>query len=163
MINQNNKTSEGVALSKILIAIDGSELSMDAADYAIYISSKFNSELYIIHIIEDPAFVNLESFGVYDIQTSERKAHIQHILETTKVWFDKIKETAYTKNIKLLKTEVVGTSSSIASAVVDYAERNAISLIVVGTKGRSGIKKLLLGSVASGVTQHARCPVMVVK
>jgi nucleotide-binding universal stress UspA family protein len=47
--------------------------------------------------------------------------------------------------------------------VVDYAESNNIGLIVVGTRGRSGFKKLLLGSVASYIVTYAHCPVMVVK
>jgi nucleotide-binding universal stress UspA family protein len=46
---------------------------------------------------------------------------------------------------------------------VDYAEKNKVDLIVVGTRGRSGFTKLLLGSVASGVVTYASCPVMVVK
>jgi nucleotide-binding universal stress UspA family protein len=46
---------------------------------------------------------------------------------------------------------------------VEYAEEHKIDLIVIGTKGRSGIKKMLLGSTASGVVTYAHCPVMVVK
>jgi nucleotide-binding universal stress UspA family protein len=46
---------------------------------------------------------------------------------------------------------------------VEYAEEHKIDLIVIGTKGLSGIKKMLLGSTASGVVTYAHCPVMVVK
>jgi nucleotide-binding universal stress UspA family protein len=51
----------------------------------------------------------------------------------------------------------------VLPAIVDYAEKNKVDLIVVGTRGRSGFTKLLLGSVASGVVTYASCPVMVVK
>ena len=61
------------------------------------------------------------------------------------------------------KTEVVERPTSTVPAIVDYAERNKVDLIVVGTRGRSGFTKLLLGSVASGVVTYASCPVMVVK
>lgn len=47
--------------------------------------------------------------------------------------------------------------------IVKYAEEKEIDLIVVGTRGRTGIKKILLGSVASGVVTYAHCPVIVVK
>jgi nucleotide-binding universal stress UspA family protein len=162
--NNNNNKESNRGISKILTAIDGSEPSIDAADYAVYISSKFDADLYAIHVIEDPGFVNIESFGVYDIETpTERKALMQDRGGKAKEWFDKIKLNANAKDVKLLKAEIVGTSSSIESAIVDYAEKNRIDLIVVGTKGRSGFKKLLLGSVASGVVHHARCPVMIVK
>jgi nucleotide-binding universal stress UspA family protein len=55
------------------------------------------------------------------------------------------------------------TSSRIGSAIVDYAERQNIDLIVLGTRGRTGFRKMLLGSVASDVVTYAHCPVMVVK
>jgi nucleotide-binding universal stress UspA family protein len=54
-------------------------------------------------------------------------------------------------------------SMSVEGTIVDYAEQENIDLIVVGTKGRSGFTKLLLGSVASKVVTYAHCPVLVVK
>jgi len=51
----------------------------------------------------------------------------------------------------------------INGGIVDFAEENNIDLIVIGTRGRSGFKKLLLGSVASHVVTYAHCPVLVVK
>ena len=48
-------------------------------------------------------------------------------------------------------------------SIVEYAEEHKMDLIVIGTKGLSGIKKMLLGSTASGVVTYAYCPVMVVK
>ncbi len=62
-----------------------------------------------------------------------------------------------------IKTELVVTATSVAAAIVGYSEQHDIDLIVIGTRGRSGFKKLLLGSVASGVATYAHCPVMVVK
>jgi nucleotide-binding universal stress UspA family protein len=59
--------------------------------------------------------------------------------------------------------QVIATDTSIVGAIVEYAEREKIDLIVIGTRGRSGFKKLLLGSVPSGVVTYATCPVMVVK
>ena len=52
---------------------------------------------------------------------------------------------------------------SIPHAIVDYAQGNNIDLIVVGTRGRSGLKRVLLGSVASGVVTYSSCPVLVTK
>ena len=48
-------------------------------------------------------------------------------------------------------------------SIVEYTEEHKIDLIVIGTKGLSGIKKMLLGSTASGVVTYAHCPVVVVK
>jgi nucleotide-binding universal stress UspA family protein len=52
---------------------------------------------------------------------------------------------------------------SIPHAIVDYAQANNIDLIVVGTRGRSGLKRVLLGSVASGVVTYSSRPVLVTK
>ena len=61
-----------------------------------------------------------------------------------------------------LRTELIA-SPSIVGGVVDFAEKEKVDLIVVGTKGRSGLKRLLLGSVAAGIINYAHCPVMIVK
>lgn len=52
---------------------------------------------------------------------------------------------------------------SAVSTMLDYAEEQNINLIVVGTRGRSGIKKMLLGSVAPGLVTYAACPVLFAK
>jgi nucleotide-binding universal stress UspA family protein len=53
--------------------------------------------------------------------------------------------------------------SRVENAIVNYAETENVDLIVMGTRGRSGLKRSLLGSVASGVLTYAHCPVMVVR
>ena len=52
---------------------------------------------------------------------------------------------------------------SIVGEIVNYAERENVDIIVIGTRGQSEFEKLLLGSVTSGVTIYASCTVMVVK
>ncbi|MFL6316911.1 MAG: universal stress protein, partial [Nitrososphaeraceae archaeon] len=63
----------------------------------------------------------------------------------------------------LLKTEIIDTQMSVEGTIAEYAESEGIDLIVIGTTGRSGFKKLLLGSVASGVVNYATCSVLVAK
>jgi nucleotide-binding universal stress UspA family protein len=152
-------------ISKILVPIDGSELSRKAADYAILLSSKLGTELFVIHVLNDiPYEHNVGSYGLYDIETpDEIKQILQEERGITKEWFDKIKASASEKNIKIIKTELVITRSSIESAIVDYAKRNRIDLIVIETAGHSGFRKLIPGDVASGVIKHSHCPVMMIK
>jgi nucleotide-binding universal stress UspA family protein len=154
----SNTASQKTIFSKILIAIDGSDASMDAADYAISISEQYNAELlYALHVIH-PADVDL--FGA----TGEISAAAYHTINMDKEaqkYLDKVKLKANEKNIQI-KTEVIA-STNTAGGIVDYAEDKGVDLIVIGTRGRSGFKKILLGSVAYKVVTYSHCPVMVVK
>ena len=76
-------------------------------------------------------------------------------------YLNKVKRNANEKNIQI-KTEIIA-STNTAGGIVDYAEDKGIDLIVIGTRGKSGFKKILLGSVASKVVTYAHCPIMVVK
>ncbi len=69
-----------------------------------------------------------------------------------------------TKKINVeIVTEVIIAEESIVSEIIEFAERENIDLIIMGTRGRTGFKKLLLGSVASGVVNFAHCPVLVIR
>ena len=145
--------SQKTLFSKILVAIDGSDASMDAADYAISLSKEFNNaELYALHVIR----ADVDLFGPHE--TSEFMTTMRNEGEK---YLNKVRLKTNEKNIQI-KTEII-SSTNIAGGIVDYAEENKIDLIVIGTRGRTGFKKLLLGSVASHVVTYAHCPVLVVK
>lgn len=74
-----------------------------------------------------------------------------------------ISENARKNGVQLDKTKVIEGSVPTVHNIVNYAEKENVDLIVVGTKGRSGFKKQLLGSVALGVVTYAHCPVIVVR
>ena len=77
------------------------------------------------------------------------------------IWFNKVKER--TDYGKVIRTAVIVTDTSVAGAIVQSSEEHNIDLIVVGTRGRSGFTKLLLGSVASAVVTYACCPVLLIR
>jgi nucleotide-binding universal stress UspA family protein len=145
--------SQKTIFSKILIAIDGSDASMDAADYAISLSKEYNNaELYALHVIR----ADVDLFGPHE--TSEFMTTMRNEGEK---YLNKVRLKVNEKNIQI-KTEII-SSTNIAGGIVDYAEDKDVDLIVIGTIGKSGFKKILLGSVASKVVTYAHCPVMVVK
>lgn len=143
--------------SKILVAIDGSEASMDAADYAIQMAREYNSELIALHVI----LSDLTIFG------PNPPRHINELKQEAQKYLDKIREKSNfdsnnsDKKIPL-RTELIASASAVGG-IVGFAEKENTSLIVIGTRGRSGFKKLLLGSVAAGVVTYAHCPVMIIK
>ena len=150
----NNKSRQ--IFSKILVAIDGSEKSMDAADFAISIATMHNSELILIHVIP-PEVKFGHASGIFGVVPPKLKEKVE---QEAKRWFDKIRGKLDAISIS---TKIIATEKSVVAAIVEYAEDKNIDLIVVGTRGMSGFKKLLLGSVASGVVTYAHCPVLVVK
>ena len=144
--------------SKILVAIDGSQASMDAADYAIEMTKNDGIELIALTIIRIP----LSSYGLVTPQGElSHPKEREEILEA-KQWLQKLIQIAKQNDVQL-KTEIIDSQMSIEAAIVEYAESHGVDLIIIGTRGRSGLKKMLLGSVASGVVTYATCPVMVVK
>jgi nucleotide-binding universal stress UspA family protein len=144
--------------SKILVAVDGSEISMDAADYGIEMAKKDKALLIALTV----SHISLSSSIGFPHPPNEiKQAKGRHELEA-KQWFTRINENAEQNNVEL-KTELIEREMSIEAEIVEYAEREGIDLIIIGTKGRSGFKKLLLGSVALGVVNYATCPVMVVR
>jgi nucleotide-binding universal stress UspA family protein len=149
-----------ITFSKMLVAIDGSDASMDAADYAIFISKQYNAELlYALHVIH-PAGIDLSFGQIKEIPPSSYYVVNTNNKEAQK-YLDKVKLKANEKNVQI-KTEIIA-SINVAGGIVDYAEDKDVNLIVVGTRGKSGFKKVLLGSVAGNVVTYAHCPVLVVK
>lgn len=151
--------------SKILITVDGSEQSMDAADYAIVMAKKEdnNAQLIALHVLfsQTGYAYSTNMFGL--VTPSSINELLEDAKHEAQQWFDKIKEKLYENGDIQLKTEVVVSPTSVVGAIVDYAEHENVDLIVIGTRGRSGFKKMLLGSVAAGVVTYAHCPVMVIK
>lgn len=141
--------------SKILVAVDGSQASMDAADQAIEMARKYNSELIALHVILSDTTI----FGTNPPQ------NIDEIKQQAQQYLDKIKQklpNQHDDNKIQMRTELISSATAVAG-IVGFAEKENVDLIVIGTRGRSGFKRLLLGSVASGVVNYAHCPVMVVK
>ncbi len=159
-------------VSKILVAIDGSEMSMRAAAYAIDIANikgkeEENVQLIGLTVID---LTNLSySFfatasGYYEAEKlEEKRKEAQQLLD--KVEKLAVKENNTNNNVNIqFKSEIIEDPiSRVGSAIVDYAERENVDLIVIGSRGRTGFKKMLLGSVASDVVTYAHCPVLVVK
>ena len=145
---------------KILVGIDGSEASIDASRYAIAIAKKYNSQLTALFVLHmhgirsvSSTFITAPTYGVEGFEEDKRAAQ---------EWLDRIRLEGHGEGIDL-GTEIVEGFTSVEATIVDYAEREGVDLIVIGTRGRTGFKRLLLGSVALGVVTYSHCPVVVVK
>jgi nucleotide-binding universal stress UspA family protein len=74
----------------------------------------------------------------------------------------KLKINDYRKS-KELKTEIIEGAKSAAATIMEYAETRNADLIIIRSRGRTGFKKLLLGSVSSSIIKNAHCPVLIIR
>jgi nucleotide-binding universal stress UspA family protein len=154
-----NSRGLGVAslkgLSRIAVAIDGSDYSMKAAEYAIALAKQTGSELYALNVVDVTSVFKLLPLSTRKVLTDIGRKEAERMLSN-------VTRMGEQRDVNI-KTEIIESSVSPADALVGYARKMKIDLLVVGTKGRSGVKKALLGSVASKVVTYSSCPVLVVK
>ena len=147
-------------ISKILVAIDGSEHSFKASEYALELAKSFGAQLYAITVTYIPASDHLYQKEVLSKSLVEDSSN--NSMKDAGNWFESFTQNAKEDNIQL-KTELINSARPVDYVILEYAEEQKIDLIVVGTKGRTGFKKLMLGSIASSIVTYAHCPVIVVK
>ena len=148
--------------SKILVAIDGSNHSMKAAEYAIDIARDNKAQLIALTVLDiskvgyaASAFIASPMYGLEKLERKRKEAH---------EWLENVGKLGSRKaNDDVQFKPQIEESMSVAGTIVDFAENQNIDLIVVGSRGQSSFTKLLLGSVASTVVTHAICPVLVIK
>jgi nucleotide-binding universal stress UspA family protein len=139
----------------MLVGIDGSQQSIKAAYQALDIAKQNNSEIIALYVSFIPLSLRFKSRDILDA------AHKSDVEQVT-LWLEDIRKEAE-KNHILFKIEAIETTSSTVKAIIDYAETNNIDVILLGNKGSSKIERAMLGSVASGIINNARCSVMVVR
>ena len=152
-----DKTARKKTFSKILVAIHESSKSADkAVDYATRIAIDYDAILVVLYVVRTQT--NLDTVTpqshVIDFK-KQAQAYLSKILE-------KIHKHGDIEKIVKVKTEIIA-SSKIADAIAHYAKDKNIDLIVVGPRGRSKLKSLVLGSVTSDVVRLANCPVLTVR
>ncbi|UXD21475.1 universal stress protein A [Ignicoccus pacificus DSM 13166] len=143
-------------MKKAVVCVDGSEYSKYALDYVLDLLNKEKWEIVVLHVIP-----TLEEFGIESVAPPSLVAEL---LEQLKENAKKITEEARKRAEEAgFKTEVVIKEGHVGKTIVQAAEELDADLIALGTRGLSGIKALILGSVARYVSNHAHCPVLVVR
>ncbi len=151
----NIQRNTNTLLEKILVPFDGSGYSQKAFEKALEIAEKFASKLIVITVLQstvsESAGISLER--MQEIQDEEK--------DTATVMLKKLESQANAKNVSFLMQVIHNPSS--ADGIVTFADKNNIDLIVIGSHGRTGFRKIVLGSVANGVLAQAKCPVLITK
>lgn len=142
-------------LDSILFATDFSEGSEHAFEYAYTLAKTFNARLLIVHVINEP--VDLRGFYVPHISFEKLEKEIEAGAEKMMDKFCRTRIQDFSNYESIIITGIP------YEEILKKADEAQVSLIVLGTHGRSGIDHILFGSTAERVVRKARCPVMTVR
>ena len=141
-------------VSSILVATDFSKSAQPAIDAAVTIAKQFGAKLHVVHAFLTPVplvspYEVVVPDGFLDQARASAAKNLKGVVE--KISAEGIEATSHL-------TEVPA-----AASIVRLAEKLEVDLIVVGTRGNTGLKHILLGSVAERTIREAPCPVLAVK
>jgi len=141
-------------IQKILVAVDFSEHADPVLEVAVEFAKQFGAELHLLHAFD----VRIPLVTPYEVAIPT--AFIEEAREAAASKLGALIQEAAAKGITATShlSEVPA-----ASAIVDLAEELGVDLIIMGTRGHTGIKHVLLGSVAERTLRHAPCSVLTVK
>jgi nucleotide-binding universal stress UspA family protein len=128
---------------RIMIPSDGSEFAARSENVALEIAKKFNSTLVAVHIIDDKLIYPFE------VLEDEGLAILQ-----------KIREKAEKEEVSFEDVLIVGSPTHDMEKIVKKTEAD---LVVIGTHGKTGLEKLILGSVAESALKRVKVPVLLIK
>ncbi|MDI6727944.1 MAG: universal stress protein [Thermodesulfovibrionales bacterium] len=138
-----------IGWNKILLATDGSRYSKAAAERAIDFAGEYGGELRVVSVVDVPA----EFYG-------EAPDAVEDLINKAKGYAEDVKRQAESAGIK---AETFVREGETYKAILDLAKEQNVNAIVMGSHGRTGLKRLLMGSVTEKVIGYASCPVLVVK
>ncbi|HIJ81101.1 MAG TPA: universal stress protein [Desulfuromonadales bacterium] len=143
------------SFTKILAAIDFSENAETAFDYALTLARKFDAEIVVMHVINEP--VDLRGFYVPHISFEQLEKEIEEGAARMMKNFCSSRMADFTNFTTTL------VSGIPCDEIVRTAAEIDASLIVLGTHGRTGLDHILFGSTAERVVRQAPCPVLTVR
>ena len=141
----------------ILVPYDGSKYSIHAFKIALDTAKKYNSKITVLTCLPKPVYRGIwyyDSRYTKAILKKEEKAARENILKMIE---PVKKRTDIPIAVKIIPV------ISIANQITSFAKSHKFDLVIMGSHGRTGFDRMLLGSVAQGVSQKVHCPIMIVK
>ena len=139
----------------ILVPFDLSNQATRAFKVALDVAKKYDSKVTLLTCLEGDAWHHkyYDSRADAELIKKQKKAAKQHL--------EKLELIAKKNNV-IVKSNII-ISKSVANDIVNFAKSRKYDLVVIGSHGRTGFDKLLLGSVANGVSQKIKSPILIVK
>ncbi|MBP2029156.1 nucleotide-binding universal stress UspA family protein [Methanohalophilus levihalophilus] len=138
---------------RILIATDGSENVKNAVDWAVELARATRAQLFGVYVVPGV------SIGIASRGASWAESFKEHLQEEGAKAVEYVEDSAKKVGVDVEAAVLEGNPTDV---ILEYADNNGIDLIVMGTLGKTGIKRFLLGSVAENVVRHSAKQVLVV-
>jgi nucleotide-binding universal stress UspA family protein len=145
---------------KIMVPLDGSKNSKDALNVAIEIAKKFGGKVTLVHVYSSGGVFGAPAISDAYTEVPVAVAYRENVRQLG----NKILEDGKAKvEDEGIEVETILEEGHVVQEISKMSQGSNFDLIVMGTRGRSEIAELLLGSVSNGVVQHAACPVLLVR
>ena len=154
---EKNVDGELVTVKKILTPIDRSGYKEKILAYAISLGKAWGAEVTVIHVIDPGRGVPGGRVKDKELEREEEAKRQAEMLILNTI------DPLIRKEGVNIKKEVIEESDTVEKAIIDYAKKNNIDVIVIGTKGMTAVEEYFFGSVANAVLHHAHCPVFAIR
>ena len=148
-----------IRIQRILFPTDFSAYAEGAFTHATYLAARFGAELHVLHAVSDESTPARDWPGASD--TGPLQISLADVFEDLELPLPPPSEDGEPDDtVEVIETEIVGRA--VPEVVLDYVNDEEIDLVVMGTHGRRGLRRMMMGSVAEEVVRLAPCPVFTV-
>ncbi|MBI2185422.1 MAG: universal stress protein [Thaumarchaeota archaeon] len=143
-----------ILASKILVPVDGSSNADRSLEFAAKLAKICSAKITALYVLQEPI-----------VAADTAVLEMTNLMTSLESYGKEVLADAKEKAEKLgveIQTDLA-TAHTVANKITEFAKVGGYDLIVMGTRGRSGVKRVLLGSVAFGVVTYAHCAVVIVR
>ncbi|MEM7168942.1 MAG: universal stress protein [Pseudomonadota bacterium] len=145
--------------AKILVAVDGSEVSSRVLDAAIAMAQKFDAQVSLLHVVREMQLPkNLGLMQEYEAVNRQRHDLLNSVGEQI---INQATRTTESKGVSVAGSDI-GTGDP-ATAIIKQADKVGADLIIIGSRGLGEVEGMLLGSVSRKVSNTAKVPCLIIK
>ena len=140
--------------SKILVCAENSPYAEKALKDSCLLTRQYGSKLYVIYVVDNP------NIGKLGIQLLDRSEFVKMFKNYGEKVLDNAKKICHKNDVR---AKYVMKEGNVANEILQYAKKEGIDLIVIGSRGLSRLPRYVLGSTSNKIVNYAHCSVLVVK
>jgi nucleotide-binding universal stress UspA family protein len=157
------ENDQDITIKKMLIAVDESEHRGKIIRYGLTLAKSLGADVTVTHVIDRSSVTALGDLGgLVGYYESGTRVYEGKLTKHAKELLSEAESIAKKQGIKI-NVHVIMNASSVAEGIIDYASSTNMDLVVIGTKGKTGGHKFLVGGIANKIIDHAHCPVLAVR